>query len=309
MKTLLMTFVVLCCTVSVQGQLLGPVNINLDEYSFPDISNDSTVILKKMIKSGLFISKQSFQIYDKENDNLFGLNGKKEFGIQYSVGVKIPDGLLLTDRAVRPWLYDPKYEKYKEKYEPVFFQAMYAEIGDKLHYRTLKYKLSEQQVLLSGGLYRFFSTCFDGKGFVLEKTEGAKSGWLVWITCKKNADLDHSTGLDYIIHKKEVIVDKRKCTFSIEGPETADNVLLGIYIVPVCSQIGVLEFRLCGIVVPDDKAWKLCCPFAEENNCEKVESKSQEKVEEPAELTLIEKDKAGENSETKQIKTKKRRRR
>ena len=70
--------------------------------------------VENAVRTGLFLTKHSFRICDEKSGDLFGLDGKDEFGSQYAFGVKVPGGILLTNRSVCPWLYDVNFEKYKD---------------------------------------------------------------------------------------------------------------------------------------------------------------------------------------------------
>lgn len=245
-------------------------------------------LVEKSVERGLFLSRQSFQIYDRESGDIFGLNGKNEFGIQYSIGIKTLGGFFLTDRAVRPWAYDTNFEKYKKKYDPIFYQAMYAELEGKAVYDTLEYNLTQQEVIIDTTLYRFPSRTFGGDGFILDHTVGEKEGWVVWITVNQDVDLEKMDDFNYTIYKKTLTIKDREGKFQIDQPNTEQKVLGGIYVVPFNTKIGILEFRLCGILVPSDKGWEIYCPFVGSKNEVEVPDKAfEEKREKPVELTPI----------------------
>lgn len=225
------------------------------------VKSTSQQFIEDAVMSGLFISEQSFQICDKETGELFGLNRKSEFGKQYSIGIKIPNGLLLNDVAVRPWMYDLKYGRYKDKYDPVFYQAKFAEMKEKAEFDSLAYSMTGMQELIDTTFYSFSSETFNGKGFALDYTKGEKDGWLVWIIADKNADISSMPKLDYSIYRKKLEIDKSKASFDVVHPEEKQNILGGIYVVPYYTEIGVIEFRLCGVIAKSKEGWKIHCPF------------------------------------------------
>lgn len=224
------------------------------------ISNNQYII-EEAIENGLFISRQSFQICDKKTGELFGLNGEKEFGIQYSFGIKIPGGFLLNDKAVRPWIYNDKYKKYQHQYDPVFYQAKYSDVSQKAKYDSLSYTLVGMQELVDSTMYSFSSETFGGNGFVLDYSEGEKKGWIVWITIDKDTDLSNSAKLNYTIYKKDLTVGTFGEVHKIVEPNLYQNILGGIYVVPYYTEIGVIEFRLCGVIAKSKEGWKIHCPF------------------------------------------------
>ena len=277
MKKIVSIIVFLCICLVLQAQIY----IKSTEQQF----------IEDVVKSGLFVSKQSFQICDRETGELFGLNGKKEFGVQYSIGVKVPNGFVLTDKAVRPWLYNNKFGKYKQKYDPVFYQATFSEMTEKARYDSLDYTLAKLDELVDTTMYKFSSGTFGGKGFVLDGTVGKKDGWIVWITAKKEYDFEKSANLNYTIYRKTITIDADKQSFDISNPNLEQNILGGIYVVPAYTKIGVIEFRLCGIVSFVGDGWKIYCPFVgmkeEAQTSDEGTSNTEVKNDEPSELTPV----------------------
>lgn len=262
----------------------------------------SQPLMENAVKSGFFVSRQSFQIRDKETGELFGLNGKKEFGVQYSIGIKILDGFLMTDKAIRPWLYNAKFGKYSDKYDPVLYQSDCSELKKTLIYETLNLDPDAQEVLVDTLLYTYRSKSFDGKGFLLDMEKGEKEGWVVWIVQKSSADFEKSVDVNYIIYQKNLKVESQGQIFDIEKPYEDQEVLGGIYVVPVYREIGIVEFRLCGIIVPQhENSWILCCPFVERGNIstEKGSGVDEKKKDEQSELTPINSNKKSKKKDRK----------
>lgn len=219
-------------------------------------------IIEKAVKPGLFMVKQSFQICNKKTGELYGLNGKKEFGIQYSIGVKIPDGICLPEKAVHPWIYNNKYDKYKEEYTPRFYQSAFSELGEQIKFDTLDYVYAKQKILVDTLLYSISSKTFDGKGFVLDYTTGKKEGWLVWLTANKDANFEQNADIYYTIYRKTLNIDNKNNILVTDQPNIGEQCFLGgIYVVPTYTEVGIIEFRLCGILVPNENKWKVYCPF------------------------------------------------
>ena len=253
----------------------------------------SDTFVEDAVRTGVFISRQSYQIYDKKTGELFGLNGKPEFGIQYTIGVKVPDGFCLVDKAVRPWIYDEKYKKYQTKYDPVFYQAKYSEIGENVRFDSLDYSTTQQKELINSTIYHFASKTFGGKGFTLDTQNGLKKGWLVWIVSPQKDDINADNSTSFYIEKKEIEVKGKQFLIATETPNITDNLIGGIYVVPVYPGVGIVEFQLCGILVQrSENKWELCCPFVgmqETDSADRGISNGKEPDNSSAELTPVKK--------------------
>lgn len=253
------------------------------------VKSSEQQFIEEAIKDGLFVAKQSFQICDKETGDLFGLNGKKEFGIQYSLGVKVPNGFVLTDQAIRPWLYDSKFGKYRDKYDPIFYQAEFAELKESsVKYDSLAYSIAQQEIVIDTTLYRFPSELFGGAGFRLENTLGKKEGWVVWITANNDTDLAMTLDLNFTIYRKDITIDQKSQSFNIDKPNVDRTFIGGIYVIPTYTQIGVIEFHLCGILIPYKDNWRIYCPFVGADKQPSTGAIEEEKTDdEQSELTPV----------------------
>lgn len=226
-------------------------------------------MIEDAIKNGFFICKHSFQVCDKKTGELYGLNNKNEFGTEYSIGIKLPNSILLIDNAVRPWEYNSKYAKYKKDYAPVSYRIMCSEMKEKIKYDSLECKLDSQETLVDSLMYRFTSKSFSGKGFVLDNTIGEKQGWIVWITAGKQNDFEKNLDVNYIIYQKGIQIDKQLPIIDIAPIESEQGILGGIYVTPMYDGLGVIKFHLCGIIARQQNKWKIFCPFIGMGDSEK----------------------------------------
>ena len=287
-RSYILSLLLLLSAWSVDAQLLGRVDIDLKDLTLPKSQNDSSVIIKS-VGDGLFVVKQSYQICDRETGDLFGFRGNKEFGTTYSVGVKVADGFLLTDSALRPWVGDANFAKYAEKYDPIFYQSRFRTLKPDAKYDSLAYDLTKQDQLVDTAVYRFASEAFEKKGFILDTAAGKKEGWIVLVTAGKDADLE-TAELKYDICRYDIEIKDGSSSFTLKNPNPDQVVLGGIYVVPAYTAIGVMEFRLCGVVAQSGKDWKIYCPFAGvEAGDEVKESADENSDDEASELTPVDK--------------------
>jgi len=227
-------------------------------------------LLIDAVSSAFFLSRQSFQVADKKTGELYGLNNHDEFGTEITLGVKLKDGFLLSDKAVRPWEYNSKFDGYREEYKPVPYLSEYTEQGDKTDYDSLTCSLQESKKPLD--VYCFNSNVFNGKGLECDVTEGTRKGWFVWACTDKDADLNKTAKLSFVCCEKEldVKVGSKECV----SPPKDKNILGGIYIVPSITGIGIVKFLLCGVITEKDAKWYVSFPFVgmRENEASQKES-------------------------------------
>ena len=64
-------------------------------------------------------------------------------------------------------------------------------------------------------------------------------------------------------HDMEITPDVNH--YEIEAPNTVDTFIGGIYLVPVQTSIGVLSFKLSGIITKEGGVWQIFTPFVDYN--------------------------------------------
>lgn len=234
-----------------------------DLSSFSPLKSPNQQIIEKVVNSGVFIIKQSYELADSL-DNRYGLFGNKAFDIDYTLAVKIKNGFIINQRTVNPWDFNPQFDQYRGKYTPKPFPSLYSEVSANCRYDSITIKENELKVVFPDMLYAQESEQFFGDGFTLGGEVGINDGWIVWFTQKKDSNLGKSTDLNLsIVQKRLNIIQKENGYhfYQVDSLQTIENIIGGIFIIPEIISVGQMEMKLCGIVCRIDNGWILCCPF------------------------------------------------
>ncbi|MDE7346271.1 MAG: hypothetical protein K2N48_05980 [Muribaculaceae bacterium] len=293
--------------LTINSQLIGSIQFDPSDFSMPDRVDGFQDTFEETLTPGIFIVKTGFQICNKESGELFGLNGKDEFGEIYGIGVKTTDGILLYDKSVRPWRYNQKFGKYMEKYDPIFTQPMYRTMSANSQLTSLEFDIATGITLVDSTLYKFDSPTFDKDGFKLNNDTGKLTGWIVWIIAKDTDNLGYEDKIDFNISRQEWDISDRGYVVDIEQPNTELQILGGIFLVPKVNGPGALQFSISGIAVPINEKWTLAFPdWCVQNEKEvKPHPQVEENNVDGIELTPINKEK-GKSKPKKDDKKKKR---
>lgn len=292
-KLYLAIILLLTCANYSDAQLLGSIKVQPSDMM--ELSNvkdsEASRIIEKAVRPGLFIVKRSFQLQDKNSKELFGLNGRPEFGIEYSVGVKTPSGFCVTNQALRPWTYNNSFKKYEEKYIPVISKSEYLELNNDSAFLETAELEKEKSILCDSAIYRYESGLFQGQSFKIDTVGGKKKGWLILVTHSKNTDISDLSNLSFLCQEKELLVNKTICNDSLVGIPSDVMILGGVYVIPEFKGIGEIEFHLCGILSKVDNQWKVYFPFLkkEDNTDLSEDEKIAEDKEGKDELTPVDK--------------------
>lgn len=229
------------------------------QFSFTKSISVGQTYVEKAIADGIIVVRQSFQIADKDGER-YGFRGKNEFGISYTLGIKVHDGLIINDKAVRPWDYDSNFDKYRGKYSPLLYQCSYSPTAEAADYQELD--CANAEAWCDSTVYHVGTDLFGGQGFTLDTTTGVKDGWVVWITADKGADRDQNAAIEVVaIRNSKVEVETPDQAIAIGQLTTESDIIGGFFLVPAFTGIGTMEFHLCGIIVPADGKYELRCPF------------------------------------------------
>ena len=244
---------------SVNAQLLG--SIELDPKNFPQSTSCDNVV-KNAINGSIVVVKQSYQVKHKKNGKVYGRNGRKDFGHYYSIGVKTEAGLVLTDGALKPWLYDSAFKKVEQEYEPVISLTEVRDVESDGQTKFSQYplKMTRQQ---PEGLWIANAENMDSNAMEIDQEEGEKDGWLIWFTAKKDLDANPEIGITIQTINKKMGIKAGSEDFDINAPEGGDLLLGGIYVCPTYLGGGHVVYRLVGMTAKEEKQWKLRAPFME----------------------------------------------
>lgn len=239
-----------------------------DLSSFSPLKSPNQQLIEKVVNSGVFIIKQSYELADSL-DNRYGLSGNKAFGVDYTLAVKIKNGFLVNERTINPWDFNPQFDQYRGYYTPKPFPSQYSEISTICRYDTITIKKNGLRVVFPDMLYAQESEQFFGDGFNWGGEIGDNEGWIVWFTQKKDSNLEKSTDLNLSIIQKKLTITKKESGsyfYQVDSLQTNDIIVGGIFIIPEIISVGQLEMKLCGIVCRIDNGWMLCCPFINEKD-------------------------------------------
>lgn len=242
--------------------LLGSAQqLNRGLHAFSVINSPSQQLVEQAVKNGVYLIQQSYELSDSVG-NMYGLGGRRAFGIDYSIGLKINDGLIINNHTVAPWKYNIKYKKYSSKYKPVLFETKISPLGLKASYADIEYNADSVQTYVEEWLYYTPTSFLEGSGFVLGGDSGINEGWIVWITKKANTNLSTAADLEFSAVKKSVVLTENlKELYPIDSISTSDEIIGAFFIKTEITGIGRILFRLCGMAEKQDNQWMLCCPF------------------------------------------------
>ena len=240
------------------------------QFSGFTLKSSNQQIIEDAVEDGFVVVSRSFRLQDKETGQLYGYNNMPEFGRAYTLGVRTEAGILCAAGPVEsPWDLDPRYERYAETLSPLVYKTYVTAIGMSAEEETdeMAHPLitdAGRGIVLLTDSTATAEKALDGFSTGIPEA-GEYDGWGVWLTSPKSID-ESGKGIapSQKIFKRRIKFTKKGRTYPIQGPSTEEEVWGGIYLMPVRTSIGHIDFKLVGIMAKaDDGTWSLCIPDTE----------------------------------------------
>lgn len=242
-------------------------------------------ITENAVKGSVSVIKQSYQVKNKKTGKIYGRSGRKDFGHSFSIAIKSEHGFLLTEKGLKPWLYDESFKKVENDYEPVISMTEIREISTESKFIQCPMKIQSQQPA-EGIWIANIADSLNTDKLEIDNENGVKDGWLIWFYSPKDSKADElgAVSLQSVNKKIDVKDDK---SIDIDEPANSNHVLGGVYVCPYFIGGGHIVYKFVGMVVKIENKWKLQIPFvgmSHENSSVEPDEKPQEEpnVEEPA---------------------------
>lgn len=236
MKKIAILFMVLITMPTLQSQTV--------------VKNPAQLQVESAVKDGLFIIMQNYCLADSDG-NMYGRNNAEYFGSIMSLGVIAGKGYFMQEKAVSPQNYDVNYNGYSD-YSVVLRKTHYRSLDNKEFY-VLPFSKEKIDTVAAGSLYYMKDDVMGVNGFSFDSTFGEKDGWLVWVVTD-SLSVDNMN-LELISYKAKKTFQENENVIEIDAPMTRKNVLGGIFVCPVIKDIGIIQYKLTGILCPRGDKW------------------------------------------------------
>lgn len=275
----------------------------LNKYLRGEVGTDT--LIKQAVESSAVIVKQSYQVKNKKTGSVYGRSGRTDFGHTYSVGVKTEAGLILTNHALKPWLFDSAFKKVEQRYEPIISLT---EIRNVRNDKTTKFSQYPLQIGRNqlDGIWIANANKAKSNDMEIDIDEGNKDGWIIWFFVNKDLDVEPSSEIvTKVVHQKYEVI-RGEDDLEMDSPTVNGTLLGGIYVSTVFPGGGHVTFQLTGIAVEEAKQWKIRTPFAgfsflkttstDDLGVESEKEENKQEDDQEVELTPIEKNKKSKKS-------------
>ncbi|MDR3218067.1 MAG: hypothetical protein LBU22_03665 [Dysgonamonadaceae bacterium] len=253
--------------------------VSASSVSAQFLNSSNQQLIEEAVKNGFFIIHRTYQLQDTTaaTPAYYTWNDAPGFGDSYSLAVKTTTGYYVHDKAAHPWLYDSKFEEYRDsrQYAPVISASEYKQAGDSA-YISLSCNDCETEAIVKNKVYLIRDSLFENKGFSVDYSNGTKKGWLVWAVSDKPMEEQHTQTLSLLIYRAELLFETGKELYEIQEPASNKSISGGFYVVPEFDEIGQIRFRLTGLLHKENDHWQVVRPGSDKVKLEPVPEKVKE---------------------------------
>lgn len=238
--------------VMMLGLMIGAKSQAQLAMSFKSASQQ---LIEDAVKEGVLLYRQDYLLEDSSGSR-FTLDNQACVGKASGFCVLLDDGYVVPRSLLEPWKGDDVYEPYAGQYKAVVSASWRRSVEDARWVEAGILQARDKADLLSGTWCQAQDSLFRGKGFAIDAEPGRKEGWLVWLAADMATALD-SAKLDMFIYRHALDIKPDADTCLVPALKAKQKVLGGVYLNPVFTGVGKVEFHLVGPVVQAGEQWVL----------------------------------------------------
>ena len=220
------------------------------------LNSPNQQLVETAVEDAFIILQQDYLLLDTATNTRYGWNHQELFNSIYSVGIRVEEGYVVTDRFMTPWKYDTRYINLNNTaYRPIISNTQYRT----LHDTTMTRVQYDEQACLpikDNLLYRTCSIANECRGLTIDTLHGTKEGWLVWLVAS-DSTLTSDSEPSIVTYRYKLTTDSAVTDYPLPRPAVSGYILSGIYVVPVNSAIGVLDFCMIGAAYHSGDRWHI----------------------------------------------------
>lgn len=240
-------------------------NVAFGQLSLEDLlkgkvgSVTTSDVTKDAIVKELSVIRQQYRLRQVRTEDYFGKNGKSYYGETYTLAIKIPNGTIVQNRVIEPWIGDADYKRVNKtgKYEPVRFWSYQRNLNDSLYEATeLEIGSSYMTPTDTDSLIYTHKDSQADFGLAIDDKAGDKDGYMVWAYASTN--IQDSAMTVSLKQTQRSIVASADSAYIQMSPSDNERVIGGLYVVPRYERGGRVQIMLVGVAARDasDK-WRL----------------------------------------------------
>lgn len=235
----------------------GQIDINRAFEALKQAKTETSIVESSLLPE-LSIMRQQYRL--SRDGKTYGKNNKPYYGETFSLGVKISNGMIISNNVVEPWKNDADYKRLNSsnKYKPELFGSFQRSLGS-IDYQEVDLEFCTDYVhsIDSKSSIYIHEEKKGDFGLSIDDIPGEKIGYMVWVYTNTNLQ-DSSMSVNIKQSPMRLLASEDSAYVSLDVVD-AEKILGGLYVVPKYERGGRILLQIVGIatIVGDENKWKL----------------------------------------------------
>lgn len=210
-------------------------------------------IVENALASSIKVVRLPYYLKDRTTNNLFGREGREEFGRTYRIAAETTDGVVLGKDNVKPWEDDIDYVSFRNDYD--------ATLGKNTALRSWGEVDFVPSVITTESSYALCTRNESQSELYIDRTLGEKKGWIVWFNSETNLAQNEAAKIECKPYTMTVELTDSLKSIPLTKIPSVDNILGGIFVCPEYIGKGSVVFNVVGLIERSIDVWNLTFPF------------------------------------------------
>lgn len=235
----------------------GQIDINKAFETLKQVQTETSIVESSLLPE-LSMIRQQYRL--SRNGKTYGKNNKPYYGETFSLGVKISNGMIVSNNVVEPWKHDADYERLNSsnQYKPELFGSFQRNL-DNTDFQEIDLEFGTAYIhsLDSKSTIYVHEEKKGDFGLSIDNTPGEKNGYMVWVYTNTNLQ-DSTMSVNIKQSPMRIIASEDSAYVSLDVVDS-EKILGGLYVVPKYEKGGRILLQIVGIaaIAGDENKWNL----------------------------------------------------
>lgn len=212
-------------------------------------------IVSDAVMNELCIVRQQYRL--ARDGKTYGKNNKPYYGETYSLGIKVSNGMIISNSVLEPWKDDPDFNRLNSsnQYKPELFWSYQRELKD-TNFKEVDFEFGTDYIHpLDTGKQLFIHDEKKGDfGLSIDNTPGEKVGYMIWVYTNTNLQ-DSAMVVSIKQTSMKIVASEDSAKISLDENDS-EKILGGFYVAPKYERGGRIQLQLIGVAVPSNNGQK-----------------------------------------------------
>lgn len=233
-----------------------------------NLGRQNNEFIRKAIEPALRVVKTSYNVATRDFSQQFGNHGDSVFGLDYSLAVATPAGMIVSSSVIAPWDNDPNYEYFRndEDLTTQIHDCTFSVLAPDAAYVPVAVDEFDIPAPMAASLEKSplylmnVTNLAPESGLVFATPQETTDGFVIWATVPEGANLATTTDLTIKVENAKLEFDLVEPYVTVKKVATRGRILGGVFVEPVIEAPGLVRLMLRGVLAPPvgpNQGWRV----------------------------------------------------